>query len=76
MNPNIITTYEDTTQSQDLVVTYDKKFHDVTNIFPLMTEEEFDDLKKDIEEIVTKLTREKLFVNSTNSDKIASRHQN
>jgi N6-adenosine-specific RNA methylase IME4 len=49
MNPNIITTYEDTTQSQDLVVTYDKKFHDVTNIFPLMTEEEFDDLKKDIE---------------------------
>ena len=49
MNPNIITTYEDTTQSQDLVVTYDKKFHDVTNIFPLMTAEEFDDLKKDLE---------------------------
>jgi N6-adenosine-specific RNA methylase IME4 len=49
MNLNIIKTYEDTTQSLDLVVTADKKFHDVTKIFPLMTEEEFDDLKKDIE---------------------------
>lgn len=38
----------DTTQSQDLAVTYDKKFHDCTNIFPIMAREEFEELKKDI----------------------------
>lgn len=39
----------DTIQSQDISISDDKKVHDVTKMFPLMTEDEFERLKKDIE---------------------------